>query len=339
MRLSAPRIVAVGGMRIDYLITQKGQAKNGLMGGNALFSAAGAALWSESVGICAKIGQNYPEEWIHELKNHGLDLSGVINLPGNQDHRTFYAYTSAGTRVDNDPAFHYRTIGQLAPEALEGYIDSTPGQDDPDDFEPLSIRPSDWPHAYNTVSGVHLAPLPLSSHLRLPELLRQQDVRLITLDPGERYMVPTNLDQIKNLLPLIDLFLPSKQEVISLLGPDVDMESAAFKFIDWGVKAVLIKGGSHGLLLLDRDAKKARMFEPFHEEADERVIDVTGAGDAFCGGFLAGLLRTDHLHTAVLYGLVSSSMVLEGHGALFSLSLDRDKAYARLAYLQMRQRM
>ena len=338
MAKRSPRIVTVGGMRIDYLITREGQLRNGLMGGNALYSAAGASLWSDSVGVWAKIGRNYPEEWIDKLQNRGLDISGIVNVSGDQDHRTFYAYSSDGQRHDTDPDYHYERIGQQRPEVLNGYIDSTPGQDDPDEFEPLAIRPSDWPDSYESVEGVHLAPSPLSSHLRLPNFLREKLVRMITVDPGERYMVPGNLGLIRRFLPNIDVFLPSKQEVISLLGTDIDMTSAAFKFIEWGVKAVIIKCGRRGVLVLERGAKKARILRPFHHDGDKRITDITGAGDAFCGGFLAGLVRIEDFNTALLYGLVSSSMVLEGYGAPFALALDRDKAYARLAYLQIQHR-
>jgi sugar/nucleoside kinase (ribokinase family) len=335
---SSARIVTVGGMRIDYLITQEGRSRNGLMGGNALYSAAGAALWSDSVGLWAKIGQNYPAIWIDELEKRGLAAAGLIDVPGEQDHRTFYAYTPDGSRFDTNPEAHYARIGQMPPEALDGYVDSTPGQDDPDDFDPLSIQPSDWPEAYSNVVGVHLAPMPLSSHLHIPKFLREKQVELITLDPGERYMVPDHLEYIKNILSEIDIFLPSKQEVRSLLGMDIDMETAASIFVDWGVRVVVIKGGSDGVFLLSRQASDVRKYAPFHDPGDKRVVDVTGAGDAFCGGLIRGLLRSDDYHTAVLYGLVSSSMVLEGFGARYAFALDRDKAYARLAYLQLRHR-
>jgi ribokinase len=325
-------------MRIDYLITQESRSRNGLMGGNALYSAAGAALWSDSVGLWAKIGQNYPEIWTDELKKRGLAASGLIDVPGEQDHRTFYAYTPDGSRFDTNPEVHYARIGQMPPEALDGYVDSTPGQDDPDGFDPLLIRPSDWPGAYSNVIGVHLAPMALSSHLRLPKFLREQRVELITLDPGERYMVPHNLEHIKSILSDIDIFLPSKQEVGSLLGTAIDMETAASRFINWGVSVVVIKGGSEGVFFLNREAPEVQKYAPFHNRVDKRVVDVTGAGDAFCGGLLLGLLRSDDYHTAVLYGLVSSSMVLEGYGAQYAFALDRDKAYARLAFLQMRHR-
>ena len=104
------------------------------------------------------------------------------------------------------------------------------------------------------------------------------------------------------------------------------------------------KSGSDQLACLDK-SRRAENNTGRIDNEDTHIdalqvdgVDTTGAGDAFCGGLLLGLLRSDDYHTAVLYGLVSSSMVLEGYGAQYAFALDRDKAYARLAFLQMRHR-
>ena len=48
-------------------------------------------------------------------------------------------------------------------------------------------------------------------------------------------------------------------------------------------------------------------------------MDITGAGDAFCGGFLAGLAKKHDVTKAAEMGLISASIVLEGYGALYAL--------------------
>jgi len=61
------------------------------------------------------------------------------------------------------------------------------------------------------------------------------------------------------------------------------------------------------------------------------VVDVTGAGDAFCGGFLAGFLATDDPVAAAAHGVVSASFVVETRGAVAALaSLDIDQGNSRL---------
>ena len=183
---SGPLLVTAGGMRTDYIITRDGRAITGVAGGNALYAAAGASLWQNDIALWARIGDNYPAARLDSLSAYGLNIAGLVRVPGDHDHRTFYAYGPGGKRDDTEPELHYRRIGQPLPDELNGYIHSTPGQSEPDQFEPLALRPADWPSPYAGAKAVHLAPLPLSSHLSLLSDLRERRIKQITVDPGER---------------------------------------------------------------------------------------------------------------------------------------------------------
>jgi ribokinase len=65
-----------------------------------------------------------------------------------------------------------------------------------------------------------------------------------------------------------------------------------------------------------------------------KVRDVTGAGDAYCGGFLAGLVQTHAPLEAALRGTVSASLVIEGVGAMYALDSTPGLAEARLQSLR-----
>lgn len=320
-------------MRIDFLITREGEAHIGLPGGNALFSAAGAKLWADEVALWARCGCNFPAAWLETLRELGLDTAGLIRLPQAQDHRTFFAYTEDGKRDDTEPAAHFARIGQALPPELEGYVHSTPQQDDPHIFEPLAPRPEEWPAAYAGKTAVHLAPLPLATHLHAPAALREAGVSLISVDPGERYMIPERMPFIRRLLPQVDAFLPSDQEVRSLFGAEVDLWEAAEQLAEWGAPLVIIKVGPDGILLLDATNGRRQQLPAYHAAGDPRIVDVTGAGDSFCGGFLAGLAETGESLTAVQMGLVSASLVIEGYGALYALGIQPEAARRRLLAL------
>jgi ribokinase len=309
---------------MDYLITHDGRSHNGVVGGNALYSAVGAAIWQEPVGLWGRCGENYPQAWLDELSQWGIVREGVVVIPGWQEHRTFFAYMPDGRRDDMNPADHYGRIHQPMPEALAGYTHSTLGQDDPEKYEPLAVRPEDWPDAYGAAAAVHLAPISLCTHRHVPPFLRQQGVSLITLDPGERYMVPERLPYIRELLPEIDFFLPSRKEIWSLFGEEADLRETAVTLHEWGAPVVIIKMGAEGVLLFD--GQKHCHLRPYHTPNDSRVVDVTGAGDAFCGGLVAGLVKGLPLETAVRCGMVSASLVIEGYGALYALSRKAEAA-------------
>lgn len=323
------KFITGGGLRTDYLITHDGQAHVGLVGGNALYAAVGAAIWAGEVDLWVRAGRNYPQEWLEALPGRGLGIEGIVRLPGDQDHRTFFAYTPDGRRVDTDPDVHFARINHPLPEALVGYIHSTPGQDEPYRYEPLALRPADWPAAWVGEAAVHLSPLALSTHLHVPPALRGHGVRLITLDPGERYMVPERADYVRQLLPQIDAFLPSDQEVRSLFGEDVDLEEAAERLCRWGAPLVVVKMGDQGVLVQEgRDGRRTHL-PAYHPPGDPRVIDVTGAGDAFCGGVMVGLARSGDPLLAARMGLASASAVIEGYGALYALEAPASHWQAR----------
>ena len=313
-----------GGMRIDYVITANHEAHLRQMGGNAIYSAVGARIWSVDVGVLSRVGENYPQSWLDQLECAGIRTCGVRRIPGWQDMRTFYAYTDLETRDDMTPERHFAKMGLPLPEDLKGYVHSTPGQDS-EGYIPVSPRPDDLPPSYLGVKAAHLAPLELAAHCSLSQLLSDAGIA-ITLDPGERYMTPPHIDRVMRLLKWVEVFLPSEQEVRSLLGPVVLWE-AACRFAEAGPRAVVIKVGAKGAFVYDSQTH-ARHRVP---AVPVQITDVTGAGDSFCGGFMVGYQETGDPVLAACYGAASASFVLQGFGALYATRFGRSDALPRLA--------
>lgn len=318
-----------GGLRIDYVITADRRVHLREMGGNAIYSAVGARIWGAQVGILSRIGENYPPGWLQRLEEAGISTAGIRQVPGWHDTRTFYRYTDLETRVDTEPERHFAELGLPVPEDLDGYVHSTPGQDSPE-FIPLSPRPEDLPAAYLTVKAAHLSPLDLPAHRALSQALKAQGIA-VSLDPGERYMKPQLREQIVSLLRWVDAFLPSEQEVEYLMGK-TDPWEAACQLGSVGPRVVVIKSGSKGSLVYDCQAGQ-RWHVPAYPTS---VVDVTGAGDAYCGGFIVGYHETGDPAIAACYGAVSASFVLEGFGALYAIRFSRAHATARLEELRPR---
>ncbi|HYN88369.1 MAG TPA: carbohydrate kinase family protein, partial [Ardenticatenaceae bacterium] len=150
----------------------------------------------------------------------------------------------------------------------------------------------------------------------------------LSLDPGEVATTPDTAALVRESCAVTDAFLPSELEVRLLCG-DVDVRAAAEELASWGPPVVAIKGGAAGCLLYERDANRFTTIPAY----PARVVDVTGAGDSFCGGFSAGLRRTGDPLRAALMGTVSASFTVEGYGALYTLGASRHEAERRLEAL------
>lgn len=321
----------VGGIREDYSITHDGRVHLGILGGNAVYAAVGAKVWSVSVGIIGRVGSNYPLRWLEELREAGISIDGIRVLPESLDTRTFYAYLSEDERVDTNPASHFLRIGQPFPKELLDYSSSTDGQDSRSEFGPLAIRPDDIPTRIVTTRAAHLSPADLLTHLTVPMRLRDLRVRLITLDPSERYMTPTFQSDLPNILSGVDAFLPNEAEAREWFRPDEPgLWEMAEAFGAMGCPVVAIKRGARGQCVWDASAR-ARWSLPAYPT---RPSNVTGAGDAYCGGFLVGMEQTGDVLEAALRGSVSASLAIEGSGALYSLDALPGLAQARLEALR-----
>jgi len=326
----------VGGLRDDYSITPDGQAHLHQLGGNALYSAVGARLWAPApvarVGIVARVGANFPAEWLGEIQQHGIDVGGVVVRPEVLDTRTFYAYRSLEVRDDTDPAAHFARLGLPLPPALIGYTTSTEGQDDPELFSPLGVRPHEVAAHYLAGRAFHLAPYDFSVHAALPGLVRQNSGRVLTCDPSVRYMQPRYAEPVGAIIRQLDAFLPSEMEARAFFRePLDDLWSAAEAFGALGAGCVVLKLGARGQYVYEA-ATRHRWHVPAYPT---RVVDVTGAGDSYCGGFLVGLTETGEPVEAALRGSVSASFTVEGTGALYALRALGPRREARLAELRL----
>jgi len=165
----------------------------------------------------------------------------------------------------------------------------------------------------------------------MPAVLRQNGVTTLTLDPGSGYMNPTFWNDVPPLITGLTAFLPSEDDLRNLYqGYSDDLWEMAEGLAAYGCEIIVIKRGEQGQLLLDA-ASKSRWEIPAY---DSRLINPTGVGDAFCGGFLAGYRKTYDPVEAVLHGNISAAVVSEGIGPFFALDVLPGLAQARLDALR-----
>ena len=207
-------------------------------------------------------GSDFPPEHLAAIATRGLDLGGIRRVDG-PAIRYWVLYEADGRR----------TFIQRSPESA--FVDTTP-------------RPDDLPDRFWAARAFHLAAMPFGAVETLIRAIRARSPEaIVTLDTHEDEVAGFQ-DRIAAILPLVTAFLPSREEVASWFGWD-DPERAILELGGLGQRLTIVKLGADGSLVHDaRTAELARVGL-----APGPVVDVTGAGDAFCGSVAAGLALGD----------------------------------------------
>jgi sugar/nucleoside kinase (ribokinase family) len=329
-----PRDLFVGEFRREYSLTSEEEWILDAPGGNALYAAVGYRVWEKDQvpGLLTRVGEDFPQSWLEDFSNQGLDVNGVVVLPQAVDIRSCFIQQGNSTDLVGDPIPYLSRLGVALPQGLIGYPDSN--KKTPDNRRTVkitAIREGDIPPGYLTATGAHLCPMDYLSHNLLPAILRQQGFSAITLDPSPSYMNSTYFGDIPALITGLTAFLPSEQDLLTLYkGKSADLWEIAADLGRHGCEFVVIKKGAAGQYLFDTASGRKWEINPY----PARVKNLSGAGSSFCGGFLAGFRQTFDPLQAVLYGSVAASLVIEGSGPFFALKALPGLAQARLEALQ-----
>ncbi|MEJ5224646.1 MAG: carbohydrate kinase family protein [Anaerolineales bacterium] len=322
-----PEIVLAGQLRREYIITEDGRTLVDVPGGGLLYAAVGARLWTERVSLLARVGEDYPRQWMRTFEQRGLDLQGVRILPETLDLRAFYAYTGAGELQRSSPVSHFVRLGLPFPKSLLGYQPPEEKQDSRVNARPDSPRPADIPEIYFSAKAIHLGPLDYLTHSLLAPAFRQYSEPIITIDPAAGYMNSNFLEQVRAMLQGVSAFLPSEEEIRLLYwGVTTDLWEMCADLTQSGCEIIVVKRSSLGQYVYDANGRHRWEIPAY----PARFVDATGAGDAFCGGFIAGFMQTFDPLRAALQGNASASLTVEGSGAFYALDALPGLAQARL---------
>ena len=322
-----PNLLFLGRLDREYILPMEGAPILDRPGGNPLYAAGAAALWAQEIGLVARVGEDYPNAWLRDFSARGIDTKGVQIVPSTLDLRSFRAYEPDRELSRSNPVGHFASRELTFPKALLGYRPPERKEKIQAERPASSPRVNEIPKTYLEANAAHIAPLDFLTQGQLLTALRAAGLPIITLDPEPEYMYPHRRQDLRLFLDGLTAFLPSEEEMRSLFwGETHDLWAMAEELGNFGCQIILIKRGRDGQLLYDSAAKKRWELPAY----SSRVADPTGAGDAFCGGFLAGFQQhQDPLHAAAC-GNVSASLSMEGSGPFYPLEVLPRLAQARL---------
>lgn len=290
---------AIGSIIIDDIVDPLGNSNMGVLGGGGSHAVAGMRVWSERTALVSIIGQGFPAPAWQRLTRLA-DTRAVIERPVPQP-RFWQLFEADGTRHEVP-----RTDFEL--------------------FQQIPIRPDEFPAEFALVRGVFLQTPTTESTLPWVARLRSLNPAMVIVwEPWEIYYRPENLAGLRQVAPLVDVISPQTVELGWMLAETNPLRQAEQLF-DCGARCVALRLGAAGSLVGQGGQLHQLPAIP------ARVVDETGAGNAYCGGFVVGYVESGgDAVTAGWYGAVSATFALAQVGVAEVPLGGRTAAEARLA--------
>jgi sugar/nucleoside kinase (ribokinase family) len=295
-------LTVVGSIAFDAVKTPFGTRER-MIGGSAVHFSLAASFF-DTVHVVGPVGDDFGEEEYAVLRGRGVDTGDIEYVPGGQ---TFFWAGEYGWDV-NDRTTLDTQLGVFA------------------DFEP---KLSDASRSAEVVFLGNIQP-------ELQKRVRQQcaEARFVALD-SMNFWIESARDSLIEAIGMVDCLILNDAE-IRQLTEEPNFVRATHQIREWGPSVVIAKQGEYGAMMITDEGFFALPAFPL-----ETVIDPTGAGDSFAGGFMGYIAahpgaELDHelLSQAMAYGVVLGGFTVEDFGVERILRLTREEIADRVADLR-----
>ncbi len=291
-------LIIIGTVAFDALETPFGKTDK-IVGGAATYASLAASYFYNKTKIVAVVGDDFGQDNINILNQHGVDTEGLQVKEG---EKSFFW----SGKYHNDMNSRDTLVTEL--NVLEN-------------FDPII------PDSYQDCEYLMLGNLTPQIQQTVIKRLKNRP-KLIVLDTMNFWM-DIMMDDLLETIKMIDVLTINDSEARQLSG-EYSLVKAANKILTMGPKYLIIKKGEHGALLFHED----KIFSaPALPLAD--VFDPTGAGDTFAGGFIGylaqvGTVNFNNMKNALIYGSALASFCVEKFGIERLLELDKKAIAERL---------
>lgn len=273
-------LVIVGSVAFDTIETPAAR-RDKIVGGSCTYGAVAASYFTRP-GIVAVVGEDFPKPTLAFLRRRGVGLEGLKIVKGGL---TFHWHGRYGD--DPNQRDTLRTD-------LNVFLDFRP----------------EIPEAYKKAGILFLANI--DPDLQEAIFRQVEKPRLTALDTIRLY-IDTKPEALRRILKRVDVYFANDEEARLLTGRRNLIEAAA-AIRKMGPRIVVVKKGEHGAMVFGPDLVMALPALPCR-----KVVDPTGAGDSFAGGFLgwldkAGSFDPREIRRAAAAGTVMASFTIEGFG-------------------------
>ncbi|MBS7647478.1 MAG: carbohydrate kinase family protein [Candidatus Bathyarchaeia archaeon] len=295
-------ITIVGHLCIDSISLPNKQSPYTILGGSAAYTSLSAKRLGANVSIISKVGGDFPKAYLWWLSQEGIDLTGVLRIEGEKTTRFELKY---------DSSMSNRTLRLLSKAPV--------------------IKVEDLPNLLDT-KVAHIAPIADEIPYDVTEKMKKS-TEVLSIDPqglvrafDENGTVVSKPLEDKRVLELVNIYKSSKEEIEAITGM-ADLRAAIRSIHDFGVETVIVTMGIKGAAIsIDGTVYEIPVYTP------DKIVDPTGAGDAFIGGFLAEYVQGKEVLWCACVGSAAASAVVEGVGPTLIGSGSQIRQRAELLY-------
>ena len=276
------KLIAVGTVAFDSIETPF-EKRDRVVGGAATYITLSVSKFIQQCGIVSVVGEDFPKDMLGKMQTRGIDQQGLQIKVGEKSF-----YWSGKYHFDmNSRDTLITDLNVLA------------------DFDPI------LPKSYKNCDYLMLGNLAPVVQLKVLEQLHNRP-KLVVMDTMNFWM-DIAWDDLMKVIARVDVLTINDEEARQL-SKEHSLLKAARKILSMGPRYLIIKKGEHGALLFHSDKV---FFAPALPLED--VIDPTGAGDTFAGGFIGFLAQTEditfeNMKRAVIVGSALASFTCEKFG-------------------------
>ena len=303
-------------MARETIINSQDRAFIDFPGGDIVYSAYGAIVAGSPVGLLSKVGENYPEEWIHQLGNDGINTEGIIRLPDDIDNRRFFRTFKNGQISSRNPHEHFLEIDQPFPKTLLGYSTFIDQSLIKKSINPTSILPSDIPSNLSDVKNIYLSNCDFATLSLLPAYLRTIIKPNIYIKMDGRFFKPVQLNEISSLINSSKILFSSENDLKNLILKREKSAWEAAKIIgNFDVEMIIFISGINQIYLYISHSGRRISIPVFYNDC----IDTVGCFDAFIGGFLGRYTKSFDPISSAAFGSAVMGIKIQGSKPEFIL--------------------
>ncbi len=293
----------VSSVIIDDIVLWDGRAYMGTLGGSGSHAVVGMRTWNDApLGLVSYVGDDAPEPFVAHLQRLGVSPNGLVHRAGIPTPRAWQLFEADGQRT------------QVFRTSLS-------------EFEANQVRLDELHAEVKQSYGFHVqrgGSIEEATRL-IRQLKAANPSTVVVFEPVDAFL---GLDRAAwaPLLRECDVFLPNLEEAATLTG-EASPAAMATALLDWGADRVVIRMAEQGIWAQDNQGHRWRI-----PAVPVQVVDVTGAGNAYCGGLLAGAVEGLPFLETALRGLVGASFAIEQVGVPEALVPGSPEAFHRLEW-------